>query len=76
MLLKYINIPVFIISLAVGIFFVYLFVPDNRTIYVYPTPDNVDIVQYKDTVGNCFYFKQEKVKCPKDSEIKTIPPQS
>ena len=76
MLLKFVNVPVFILSLAIGLFFVYIYAPDSRTIYVYPTPDNVDMVQYKDVLGNCFYYHQERVKCPKESEIQTIPPQS
>lgn len=77
MLLKFVNIPVFIASLAVGLFFVYIFIPDSRIIYVYPTPNNVDVIQYKDILGNCFYYKQQKVKCPANSgDIKTLPPQS
>lgn len=76
MLLKFVNFPVFIISLAVGLFFVYIYVPENRKIYVYPTPSNVDMVQYKDALGNCFYYKQEKVKCPANGDIKVIPPQT
>ena len=76
MLLKFINVPVFIASLAIGLFFVYVYAPNSRKIYVYPTPNNVDMVQYKDALGNCFYYKQQKVKCPKNGEVKTIPPQS
>lgn len=75
--LKYINIPAFLISLAIGIFFVYVTVPDMRKIYVYPTPENVDTVQYKDKTNSCFEFKQEKVSCPiNESSISKIPPQS
>jgi hypothetical protein len=62
-LLKYINIPLFIISLAIGLFFVYIYQADKRTIYVYPKPDNVDLIQYKDKAGTCFNVKQESVKC-------------
>ena len=39
MLGKYINFPVFLVSLAIGILFVYLFQPELNVIYVYPTPD-------------------------------------
>lgn len=74
---KYIHFPVFLISLAIGIFFVYIFENDNRTIYVYPTPDNVDTIQYKDATGTCFSVKQTKVKCPKDDiMISKLPVQS
>ena len=75
-LLKFINIAVFIISLAVGLFFVYIYSNDKRKIYVYPTPDNVDTIQYKDQTGTCFEFKDTKVACPKkESEISKIPAQ-
>ena len=77
MFLKFINIPVFIISFAIGVFFVYVFVPDTRTILVYPTPENVGLLQYKDVTGNCFQLKEKLVNCPKnESDISKIPPQS
>ena len=75
-ILKFINIPVFILSLAIGFFFVYVFIPSKRKIYVYPTPDNVDTIQYKDETGTCFEFKDKKVGCPaKESDIAKIPAQ-
>jgi hypothetical protein len=76
-LFKYINIKIFLISLAIGLFAVYVTMPDMRKIYVYPTPENVDILQYRDKVSNCFHFKQKEVSCPKDeSKISKIPAQS
>ncbi len=75
-IIQFINIPVFILSLAIGLFFVYVFSQSKRKIYVYPTPDNVDTIQYKDETGTCFEFKDEKVGCPsKESEISKIPAQ-
>ena len=74
--MKYINIPIFIISFAIGIFFVYIVEPDNRVVYVYPTPEMVDVLQYKDRAGTCFQFKPSLVECPKDeSMISVVPPQ-
>jgi hypothetical protein len=76
-LFKYINIKIFLISLAIGLFAVYVTMPDMRKIYVYPTPENVDILQYKDKASNCFRFKQKEVSCPKnESKISKIPVQS
>lgn len=51
--------------------------PDSRKIYVYPTPENVDLLQYKDKAGNCFSYKAVDVGCPKnDSQLAKIPAQA
>ena len=64
-LTQYINIHVFIVSLAIGIFAVYVMNDsDKRKIKVYPTPDNIEQIQYKDNSGTCFQFKQTQVNCP------------
>lgn len=74
MLGKYINFPVFLISLAIGILFVYLFQPELNVIYVYPTPDNQNKILYKDKTDNCFKFNAQEVDCPHDKQkIKNIP---
>ena len=76
-LFKYINLPVFFLSLVFGLFAVYITMPDTRKIYVYPTPENVSILQYRDKTNTCFSFKQSEVTCPKnESEITPIPVQS
>jgi hypothetical protein len=77
MLLKYINIPVFIISFAIGMFFVYIVVPETRSIIVYPTPENVSLLQYRDATGSCFQIRETVVECPSnEKEISKVPPQS
>ena len=75
MLVNLISIPIFITALAFGIFLVYIFKPAPNIIYVYPTPENVGKLQYKDNSGTCFSFASEKVKCPKDG-VKEIPVQT
>ena len=73
---KLFNFPVFIISLALGLLFIYLSDSQKDTIYVYPTPYNLEKIEYKDVAGNCFNFNSNKKPCPKDtSKIKTIPVQ-
>ena len=77
MFLKYINIPVFIMSFAFGMFAVYVTMPDTKKIMVYPSPDNIDLIQYKDKADNCFQFKQNSISCPTNSkDISKIPAQS
>ena len=77
MILNYISIPVFLISFAIGLFFVYILGPEMKTIYIYPSPESVGKVLFKDKAENCFYFQEETVECPKDdSLISKIPIQT
>ena len=74
MILNYISIPIFLISFAVGLFFIYILGPETKTVYIYPSPENVDKVLFKDKAENCFYFEQETIECPKnESLISKIP---
>ena len=77
MILNYISIPVFLISFAIGLLFIYFIGPEMKTIYIYPSPENVDKILFKDKADNCFYFEEENVECPKDRNlISKIPIQS
>lgn len=74
---KFINFKYFLFSLAFGLFAVYMVAPDMRKIYVYPTPENIDVVQYKDKTDTCFSVKQSETSCPKDdSKVNIIPMQA
>jgi hypothetical protein len=76
-LFKYVRLDIFILSLAFGLFAVYITMPDTRKIYVYPTPENRGVLQYKDKTDTCFTFKQTEVSCPtNESEISKVPMQS
>ena len=73
---KYISLPIFLISLAIGLFIVYITIPDGRIIYVYPTHENINKLQYKDTAGICFSIEEMEVTCPaNENEISKIPHQ-
>jgi hypothetical protein len=67
--MKFINLSLFIISLAIGLFFVYIYQPKMKPIYVLPTPDNIDKIQYKDLQGTCYEMEKEIVKCPSNKEL-------
>jgi hypothetical protein len=72
----HVSFPVFLISLSIGLYYVYITVPNPKIIYVYPTPDNISKFQYKDHADNCFTFDAKEVNCKKaKGEIKTIPVQ-
>jgi len=71
---KFINWTAFILSFAFGVFAVYITAPQTRKIVVYPSPDNVDILQYKDQSGQYYRFKEKTVKCPSDLDKITKTP--
>lgn len=72
MILKFIYVPIFILSLLVGLLFVFLSPPQQTKIYVYPTPDNVDDIEYSDNANICHKFEASEVTCMGEN-IKTIP---
>ena len=69
MIFNYINLYAFLVSFAVGLFFVYVLGPEMKTIYIYPTPENVDKILFKDKADNCFYFEEQFVECPKNENL-------
>jgi|UniRef100_A0A6C0HWH2 hypothetical protein len=75
---KYISIPIFALSFLLGLIAVYIVGQgEMRKIYVYPTPENLEKIQYKDNTETCFEFKQKEVACPTNpDEISKIPIQA
>lgn len=77
MLLDYISLPVFLISFALGLFFVYILGSEQKVVYVYPTPQNYTSILYKDNANQCFQYAARETKCPLNPlEIKTVPAQA
>jgi hypothetical protein len=69
---KMLNMKVFLISLLAGLIYMY-FDTNKKDISVFPTPSNINTVEYKDKADNCFEYSMEKVKCPDKSKINNIP---
>tara|TARA_Y100000389_G_C17469834_1_gene529319 strand:+ start:7793 stop:8020 length:228 start_codon:yes stop_codon:yes gene_type:complete len=75
MILKFISLPIFLLSFCIGILFVYLSPPQHTTIHVYPTPDNVEIIEYYDKAGTCHQYTFSEVEC-NNTNTKNIPIQN
>lgn len=76
MFFNYIDFNYFIISLTIGLFFVYIIGPEQPVILVYPTPDNQEKNQYVDKADNCYTFKAKETDCSLFSEQMDIPIQT
>lgn len=63
----------FILSFLLGAVFIYLSPVEYKTIVVYPTPTNLEKIQYKDNADNCFQFSARLVDCGEN--VKKIPVQ-
>ncbi len=57
--MPYISWPAFILSFALGVFYIYISLPKQRVVTVYPTQDNADYFNFRDKAHNCFRFEQE-----------------
>jgi hypothetical protein len=72
--MKYISLPVFIISFLLGMVYIYISAPPTRKILIYPTVDNQSNFQYKDKAENCFTFVAKEETCPYNTgSLKKIP---
>ncbi len=73
---NYFNIKFLVLGILFGIVAIYFTDNEKRIINVYPTPDNVDVIQFKDSADNCFKFENIVVDCPDNlDDINTIPVQ-
>lgn len=66
--MKYIDLPIFLVSLALGLFFVYTTNTGKKDIFVFPKPDTINKLQYKDKTNTCFEFKPTEIDCTSDVE--------
>jgi hypothetical protein len=71
---QYINFTYFILSFTLGLFLVYVLGEDVKVVKVYPNPDNVQTILYKDKADECFKMKAKEVDCPSIPEKIFITP--
>jgi hypothetical protein len=64
MIFEYIKIKYFLLSLAIGLFYIYISNDYKKVIVLYPNPQNVNKYVYKDKGNNCFTYKLEETSCP------------
>ena len=64
MIFKHLNLKLFIISLTIGLLYIYLSEDYKKIIYIHPTPENINTYQYQDKADQCFSYNLEEVTCP------------
>lgn len=73
MIFNYLDIKYFIISLSIGLLYIYLSEEYKKIVYIYPTPDNVKKYQYVDNTDECFSYDFKEVKCPiNNTKVKNV----
>lgn len=56
----------FFVSLAIGLFCVYVLSPPPQVVVKFPSPYNAGHITYRDPADQCYTYKAEKLDCPKD----------
>ena len=67
--MEFIDWRTFLVSLAIGLLFIYIIEPPMKTVYVFPTPENTDKVQYVDHANTFFDFTPKETQCPADESM-------
>ena len=68
MLFKFLDIRYFIVSLCVGLLYIYVSNEYQKVIILYPNPTNLDKYTYIDKANNCFNYDLEASDCPSNQE--------
>lgn len=67
---KFISISALLASFLFGLFFIYMWGDEQHPVYLYPNPENVYSVVYKDKAGSCYVYKPILTECTDDSITK------
>ena len=68
-MLKHINLFVFLMSFAIGLFFVYILTPPPNVVLKFPSPYNAGKITYRDKSDTCYVYKADQVACPIDKSL-------
>lgn len=68
MLFKMIDFRYFLVSLCIGLFYIYISDEYKKVIVLNPTPHNLDKYTYVDKANNCFNYALSETECPSDSK--------
>lgn len=68
MLFKFLDIRYFIVSLCIGLLYIYVSNEYQKVIVLYPNPTNLDKYTYVDKANNCFNYALEESDCPSNHE--------
>ena len=58
----------FLISLCVGLLYIYLNEDYKHVIVLYPNPQNIGKYTYVDKANNCFNYDLNERECPKNED--------
>ena len=67
-MLNVIKFNYFLISLCVGLLYIYLNEDYKHIIVLYPNPQNIDKYTYVDKANNCFNYDLNERECPKNED--------
>ena len=71
---KIFNIKFFILGILIGFMLVLLYPISKKEVIIYPSNENKDVIQYKDSAKNCFEASIEELECPKNpANVNIIP---
>ena len=59
----------FFLSLAIGLFAVYVMAPAPEVVIKFPSPQNAGKVVYKDKANTCYIYEASASTCPTDSSL-------
>jgi len=71
-ILEYIDFNILVLTICIGILYIYITSKHPEYIIKYPTPFNIGKIKYVDINNNCYKYTIAETKCPNNkAHIKT-----